>query len=116
MNNAAGDDLNWFWKEWFFTTWTLDQVVTDVKYIAKDPSKGVLITVGNKGKMILPVIINIVQANGKSETIRLPAEIWQRGGSWTFKYASTEKISRVVLDPEKQLPDVDRMNNEWIGN
>ena len=25
INNAAGDDLNWFWKEWFFTNWTLDQ-------------------------------------------------------------------------------------------
>ena len=66
--------------------------------------------------MILPVIVKIVQANGKTETVQLPIEIWQRGGSWTFKYASTSKISRVILDPENRLPDIDRKNNEWQGN
>ena len=28
INNAAGEDLNWFWKEWFFTTWKFDQAIT----------------------------------------------------------------------------------------
>ncbi|HSZ32286.1 MAG TPA: M1 family metallopeptidase, partial [Puia sp.] len=45
MNSAAGDDLNWFWKEWFFTTWKLDQALTDVKYVDGDPGKGALITI-----------------------------------------------------------------------
>ena len=116
MNSAAGDDLNWFWKEWFFTTWTLDQAVTTVKYVQDDPAKGALITIDNIGKMILPVILKVVQANGVSETIRLPVEIWQRGGSWTLHYASTGKIQQVILDPENQLPDVDRKNNLWTGN
>jgi hypothetical protein len=116
INSAAGDDLNWFWKEWFFTTWTLDQAVTSVKYIDDDPAKGALITIDNKGKMILPVILKVVQANGKSETIRLPVEIWQRSGNWTLKYASTGKIQQVVLDPDNQLPDVERKNNLWTGN
>jgi hypothetical protein len=66
--------------------------------------------------MILPVICKVVQANGKTETIRLPVEIWQRGGSWTLKYASAGKIQQVILDPENQLPDVDRKNNVWNGN
>ena len=77
MNNAAGDDLNWFWKEWFFTTWTLDQALTGVKYVDNDPSKGILITIENKGKMIMPVILKIIQTNGESGTIQLPVEIWQ---------------------------------------
>ena len=116
INNAAGDDLNWFWKEWFFTTWTLDQAVSSVKYVHDDPALGALITIDNKGKMILPVILTVEQANGKSETIHLPVEIWQRVGTWTLQYPSTEKIQRVVLDPENQLPDVDRKNNLWTGN
>jgi len=113
INNAAGEDLNWFWKEWFFTTWKLDQTVSAVTYIDNDPSKGALITIDNKGKMIMPVIIKIFQANGQTEIVQLPVEIWQRGGSWTFKYASTTKIDKVILDPENQLPDVERKNNEW---
>jgi hypothetical protein len=43
-------------------------------------------------------------------------EIWRRGGSWTVKYASTAKLEKIVLDPAKVLPDVDRTNNEWKAN
>ena len=113
MNNGAGEDLDWFWKEWFFTNWTLDQAITDVKYVENDPSKGALITIDNKGKMILPLIVKLVQSSGEEGIIQLPVEIWQRGGSWTFKYPSKSKLAKVILDPGNVLPDVDRMNNEW---
>jgi len=113
INNAAGEDLNWFWKEWFFTTWKLDQAIADVKYVDSDPAKGALITIENKGKMIMPVILKIQQDNGETNIIQLPIEIWQRGGTWVYKHASLTKISKIILDPEKVLPDVDRRNNEW---
>jgi hypothetical protein len=113
INNATGEDLNWFWKEWFFTTWKLDQAVTGVAYINGDPAKGALITIENKGQMILPVIAAITQSNGRTETLQIPVDIWYRSGSWTFKYASETKITRVVLDPDQVLPDVDRRNNQW---
>ncbi|MEO6405023.1 MAG: M1 family aminopeptidase, partial [Ferruginibacter sp.] len=115
INNAAGEDLNWFWKEWFFTTWKLDQAVTAVNYVDNDPSKGALITIDNKAGMILPAIVKIFQSNGDAATIQLPVEIWQRGSTWTFKYPSKNKINKVILDPENLLPDVDRKNNEWSG-
>jgi len=113
INNATGEDLNWFWKEWFFTTWKLDQAITDISYVDNDPSKGSLITIENKGKMILPVIVEVIETNGKAETMKLPIEIWQRSGNRTFRYPSTTKIDKVILDPENVLPDVDRKNNEW---
>lgn len=113
INSAAGEDLNWFWKEWFFTTWKLDQAITGVSYVNNDPLQGALITIGNKGKMILPVIVKIIASDGKEETFQLPVEIWQRGSTWTFKYSSKTKINKVILDPENLLPDIDRKNNEW---
>ncbi len=115
INNAAGEDLNWFWKEWFFTTWKSDQAITDVAYVDNDPSKGALITITNKEKMILPVIVKVIQTNGEAGTIQLPVEIWHRGGTWTFKYSSTTKLDKVILDPENVLPDMNRKNNEWNG-
>jgi hypothetical protein len=63
--------------------------------------------------MILPVIIKIIQSGGKTETVQLPVEIWHRGATWVYKYASTNKIDKVILDPDKLLPYVDRKNNEW---
>ena len=65
--------------------------------------------------MIMPVIMKIVQSNGKTETINLPVDIWQRGGSWVYKYASSNKIDKVILDPGNVLPDMDRKNNGWNG-
>jgi len=113
MNNATGEDLNWFWKSWFFTTGTLDQAVTGVSYVDKDPSKGALITLENLGKLIMPVPLKVVLTNGKENEMQLPVEIWQRGATWTFRYPSTGKIKEVLLDPQHVLPDIDRGNNLW---
>lgn len=111
MNDAAGEDLNWFWKEWFFTTWKLDQAVTDVKYVLGTPSKGSVITLENREKIAMPVEVKIIQVNGKTEIVRFPVEIWQRGGTWTFKYPSGSRIQTIEIDPDHQLPDVNRSNN-----
>jgi hypothetical protein len=111
MNDAAGEDLNWFWKEWFYTTWNIDQAVADVKYVKNDPASGALIIVENLREMALPVIAKITEENGKVQTIKLPVEIWQHGPKWVFRYNSTSRIKQVVLDPDNQLPDTDRSNN-----
>jgi len=111
MNDAAGEDLNWFWKEWFYTTWNIDQAITDVKYVKNDPASGALITVENLREMALPIVAKITEENGKVQTIKLPVEIWQHGPKWVFRYNSTSKIKQVVLDPDNQLPDTDRNNN-----
>jgi len=116
MNDAAGEDLNWFWKEWFYTNWNIDQAITDVKYTNNDPSSGALITVENLREMALPVTARITEQNGQTHIIKLPVEIWQNGPKWVFKYNSTSKIVKVVLDPDDQLPDVDRGNNVYQGN
>jgi hypothetical protein len=113
MNDAAGEDLNWFWKEWFFTTWKLDQAIQSVKYVKDDPKNGALITLVNKDKMAMPVDMQITTSDGKTETLHLPVNIWQRGGVWVVKYPSTVAIKSIVLDPDKQLPDSDTKNNVW---
>jgi hypothetical protein len=83
--------------------------------VKDDATKGSLITLVNKEKLAMPVILKITQANGKTETINLPVNIWQRGGVWTVAYPSTSTITALELDPDHQLPDVDRKNNVWGG-
>jgi len=113
MNDAAGEDLNWFWKEWFFETWKLDQSVKNVKYVKDEPSNGALITIENLQEMALPVILKITEENGKSQQIKLPVNVWQRDTEWTIKYNSTSPITSVTLDPDGELPDINRKNNTW---
>jgi hypothetical protein len=115
MDNAAGEDLSWFWNEWFMGTMMLDQSVKAIDYVDNDPSKGSLITIENLGGMALPVTAAIKESNGKTGTVKLPAEIWQRGGVWTFMYKSTSNIALVTLDPDHALPDTDPENNTFSG-
>ncbi|MGI4871321.1 MAG: M1 family metallopeptidase [Janthinobacterium lividum] len=113
MNEASGEDLSWFYHEWFFENWLLDQAVTTVAYVNQDPTKGALITLENKGQAAMPVTAEVTETNGKKTTVHLPVEIWQRGGTWTFRYNSTTPLTSVVLNPTNILPDVNRQNNTW---
>ena len=113
MNDASGEDLNWFWKSWFFTTWKIDQAVQAVDYVKNDPAQGAIITIVNKEKMAMPVDLLITQENGTTETLHLPVNVWQRGGVWKFKYPSKSAIKSIVLDPNRELPDIDLKNNVW---
>ncbi len=113
IDNAAGEELDWFWRAWFFTNDRLDQGIASVKYKDGNAENGALITLQNLGKMALPVIVQVRETNGKDSTFTLPVDIWQRGGEWTFLYPSTSELQSVSLDPEKLLPDVNDGNNEW---
>jgi hypothetical protein len=113
MNNAAGEDLTWFYHQWFFENWLLDQAVSSVAYVNQDATKGALITIENKGQAAMPVTAEITETNGKKTTVRLPVEIWQRGGTWTFRTNTTSPLTQVVLNPTNILPDVNRSNNTW---
>jgi hypothetical protein len=114
MNDAAGEDLDWFWKEWFLTDYKLDQAVTAVRYVKNNPANGAMITLENKQQMALPAVVQVVQSNGKSEVIHLPVDVWKRGAKWEFKYNSTTPIRSVTLDPLKEYPDVDYKNNTLL--
>ncbi|MVN78250.1 M1 family peptidase [Hymenobacter sp. HMF4947] len=113
MQEVGGEDLTWFWHEWFFKNWLLDQAVTSVAYVNQDPAKGALITIENQGQAAMPVTAEIKEANGKTSTVHLPVEIWQRGGTWTFRHNSTSPLTSVVLNPTNILPDVNKANNTW---
>jgi len=113
MNNACGEDLNWFWNAWYYQTWTLDQGVTKVSYVDHDPKKGSQITLVNRQQMVMPVKLKITEQNGTVRDIKLPVEIWQRGSEFIFNYTSASLLTSVVVDPEEQLPDVDPENNYW---
>jgi len=113
MENVAGEDLNWFWREWVFNNWSLDQSVKGVAYIDNKPENGAAITVENLDKMAMPVTVLIKETNGQEQRVKLPIEVWQRGATWTFAVPTTSKIKEVILDPDKLLPDTNRKNNSW---
>jgi hypothetical protein len=113
MEDAAGEDLGWFWKGWFFENYSLDQGIMAVEYNQNDPTKGAFISIENLEQWAMPVVLEIETISGKKSTVQLPVEVWQRGSVWTFKYPSTEPLKKIEIDPNKVLPDINSANNVW---
>jgi aminopeptidase N len=104
MRDASGVDLDWFWRDWVYTTSRLDQAV--------DSLVGAKIYLSNRGTMTLPLEMEIGYGDGSTERVRLPVEMWNLGPRFVYRIQDGRTAHRVVVDPRKALPDVNRGNNQ----
>ena len=68
---------------------------------------------------MMPVIFKLEYADGTSEEVRIPAEIWkmqnERLNDTVSKVLITNKaVSKIVLDPNLETADTDVSNNVWV--
>lgn len=111
MEDASGQELDWFWRGWFAESMSLDVAVVKVEQDGDGPAIMVLDSIG---EMVMPVPMRIIYTDGSTEDRTLPVEIWQVTSRWNagIKTGGRE-IESVTIDPHKILPDVDRSNNRW---
>ena len=104
MRDASGMDLDWFWRDWVFTTARLDQAVDSVATSAGAEK----IFLANRGTMTLPLEMDVTYADGSTERVRLPVEMWNLGPRFAYRVRAGKPVRRVVVDPRRVLPDIDR--------
>jgi len=114
MENVGGEDLSWFWRGWVLNNWKIDQAVKSVAYRNGLPANGAVITIENLEQMPMPVTVLIKESNGQEHRQSFPVEIWQRSGTYAFPAPTTSEIKEVRIDPDKTLPDWNRINNVWM--
>ncbi len=110
MSDASGIDLDWFWRNWIYTTARLDQAVDSV-----GGENGAEVYLSNRGQMVMPVELAITYDDGSTDTIRLPVEMWNQGPLFTYRAPVGMRIIAVEIDPRSALPDGARENNRWPG-
>jgi hypothetical protein len=115
MDNAAGEDLSWFWRGWFMENWVMDQAVTTVteSKTKEGVRDGYNIVVTNLERLPMPIILGVETQSGKKDIVKLPVDVWMRNTSWTVHYPTTEEVTSVTLDPNHELPDSNAANNTW---
>jgi aminopeptidase N len=109
IENVSGKDLDWFWREWVYTTARLDQAVDSVS-ASGDTT---FIHLSNRGQMVLPVTLELRYADGSTETRSYPVEMWNLGTRFTARVHTAKAVVGVVVDPKAVYPDVNRANNRW---
>ncbi|MEO9210556.1 MAG: M1 family metallopeptidase [Ginsengibacter sp.] len=113
MESESGEDLGWFWKEWFYNNWQFDVAIQSVTYTNDDAKNGADISMVNLQKMALPITIEIILKDGNKMNLKLPVETWMQGAVHTIHIKTTQAIQSVIIDPENKLPDSNRSNNIW---
>ncbi len=113
MESEGGEDLSWFWKEWFYNNWQFDVAIQSVSYTNDDAKNGADITIINLQKMALPLPVEIVLKDGSKINISLPVETWLQSSANIFHVQTMQAIESVTIDPENKLPDSNRNNNVW---
>lgn len=115
MNNAAGENLNWFWTEWFIEDYTLDQAIVAVNYKNGLSSNGAIVTLANLEQMAMPVNLTYETISGIRGKIKLPVEIWSNTSIFKVKIPVNEPLQKVEIDAEKVFPDMNFGNNFWLA-
>jgi hypothetical protein len=109
METESGIDLDWFWRAWFYDTVTLDQAIDAV-----DQEEGALsVTITNRGGAVMPVEIELHFADGSSERVTWAVDVWAGTRRVTRRVEAPRRVVKIILDPERFYPDLDRTNNVW---
>ncbi|HUK63462.1 MAG TPA: M1 family metallopeptidase, partial [Dongiaceae bacterium] len=89
MNDALGEDLNWFWRSWFLRSDHLDLAVDSVVQRTLRDSVTTLVRFERRLEMPAPMELRITGADGSVRTVRLPVEVWFRGSQAIWQLRTT---------------------------
>jgi hypothetical protein len=72
------------------------------------------ITIEKPGGLVMPIILEYTYADGTTETVKHPAEIWRLNDKEVQLNKATDKeIVKIVIDPKLETADIDVENNTW---
>lgn len=109
INTGAGENLDWFWKPWFFETGILDLAIKDVVKTAA----GYQIVVQNKSNNPLPVHLTLTYQDGTTEKLNTSIVAWKNGNKDFTKTIETSKSLKKVVLGSSHVPDKDKSDNTF---
>jgi hypothetical protein len=110
FNDAAGENLNWFWNSWFFSNNYIDLSIQSVSATSNDNYD---IIVRNIGGFPIPFDMQINYADGSNELVHKTPEVWKANQQLTtISFSSAKKIASIKLLTGIFI-DSDVSNNMW---
>src|SRR3989442_4211650 len=107
IENVSGKDLDWFWREWIYTTARLDQAVDSVTAGRHTP----FTYLSNPQEMIVPGQLELRYPDGADETRQPPIPLGDPGTRIPHRGGTKKTGGARTIDPKRVYPDVARENN-----
>ncbi|GAA4792350.1 M1 family metallopeptidase [Olivibacter ginsenosidimutans] len=113
MNTGSGQDLNWFFQNWFFTNNYIDLKVGEVKQLTNK----LAITAENIGGFAIPFDVVISYADGSEERQHFTPSVWKDHPKTIHLQVQTKKgiVKSVYLDGGIFM-DATPKDNNWKEN
>jgi len=110
FNQVNGEDLNWFWKPWFFERGHADLAIKNVTNGENMSS----VIIEKRGLLPVPVSLNVVYADSTEDVITHSAEVWKNGRTeFPVSIQNEQEIISIELGND-YIPDINKENNVYV--
>ena len=92
----------------------MDNMTEAERSQVKEPKYFYEITFDKPGGIPMPLIVEYTYADGTTESVTYPPEIWRKNDAEVKRVMATQKeIVGIVVDPKLETADIDTTNNSW---
>ena len=109
MNTGAGENMNWFWKAWFFDNGVPDQAISKVSHVQNNYT----VTITNIGTKPVPVDLTVFYKDGSTQLLHKSIIVWKDGAkTCMLHFTSTKPVTRLELGTTYDA-DVNKADNVY---
>ena len=109
VEDVSGENLDWFWREWFYGTDRYDAALASVRVEGGDA----VATVENRLPEVFPATVEFRFADGSTERVTVPVEAFTTSNQAAARLALNGRTPvEARLDPTGVMPDDDRSNDD----
>ena len=92
----------------------MDNMTASERAAVKEPKYFYEVTYDKPGGIPMPLIVEYTYADGSTENITYPAEIWRKNDKEVSVVISSQKeLTGILVDPKAETADIDTTNNGW---
>lgn len=92
----------------------MDNMTAEERAKVEEPKYFYEITFNKPGGIPMPIIVEYAYADGSTEMVTYPPEIWRKNDAEVKRVVSSVKeLVGVTVDPKAETADIDTTNNSW---
>jgi hypothetical protein len=110
FNDVSKMDLNWFWKPWFYY-YSFPDLAIEKAAVKKNKLK---VVIENKGKLPLPVKLQVMLNEVVTKEVLFNADIWKKDLNSVELTIDGIKDFDAIIIGDKSIPDINKINNVYF--
>ncbi len=110
MNDGAGQNVNWFWRRWFYESGTPDLGITSVE---TRTNGGGVIRIDAHGAKPVPIDLTVTFSDGTTQHLHRSIGVWATGATQAVLEVTSPKEIKSVKLGSLYVADINPADNEW---